>query len=551
MPPIRRLLPICFLLAAATTALAQSPLREFKDRERLEAAPAPMQPLIKPGELAAPVADEIKVRLAAFRFSGANLIATDILAAELSGYVGRQLSARDLHAAAETVAAAYLQRGMMARVRIAAVILAEGVAEIAVEELRIGKMRIEYPADTRIGEDLVEHFLTAGLVSGAPVPLARIERGVATLNAQPGIAVAVGLDPGAQAGEVDIVVRLADRPIFSGQIFADNHGVREIGQERLGLGLRMDNALGFAERFAIDIEETEGSSLISPFLSLPLGNQGLRANLQATSARYRSRRDGAVLDLRGEFDRWQASLQHTLLRGNPLALRAEYLLQRTRYHDDSIFGNLQDRRIDTASVRLDGHARSGAGSTRFRIDLDRGKADLSRNALDLAIDEVSSKVDGNFWRLRWRLWHEIVAGRNTLALLANGQHADRNLDATHKYALGGHDGVRAYPTAEALGDGGWQATVEWRYQVDDALATRLFLDTGGIQINAESWTNQSNRYELSGLGAGLTWHLPERFRLNLDAAHQIGSNPGRNNDGTDSDGRDASWRAWLSLQRDF
>jgi hemolysin activation/secretion protein len=550
MPPMRRLLPVLLLAFAASAVLAQSSLREFKNREQLESAPTAAQPLVKPGELAAPVADDIRITLTTFRFSGVRLIATEVLTQELAGYLGRRLSAAELHSAAQSVAAAYLQRGMMARVRINAVILAEGVAEIAVEELRVGKVRVEYPDQTRIGEELVERFLTGGLVTGSPVPLGRIERGVQALNAQPGIAVAVGLDPGERAGDVDIVIRLADKPVLSGHVFADNHGVREIGQERIGLGLRIDNALGFAERFAIDIEETEGSSLVSPFFSLPVGNDGMRASLQATSARFRARRGGAAIDLRGEFDRWQASLRQPLLRGNPFVLAAEYLLQRTRYHDDSIFGTMQDRRIDTASVRLEGLSRSEAGTTRARIDLEWGDADLSHNGLD-AIDSLSTKVAGRFSRLRWRLGHEITAGRNTLALLGNGQFADSNLDVTEKYALGGHDGVRAYPTAEAIGDGGWLATIEWRHQLDDALATRLYLDSGGIQRDIRSWTTLRNRYELSGIGAGLTWRLPERVRLTLDAAHQIGSNPGQNGDGTDSDGRNASWRAWLSLRRDF
>lgn len=551
MPPMYRLLPVCFLVAAASTVFAQSPLREFKDRERQESVPTPAQPLVKPGELTAPVAGDFRITLTAFRFTGAHLIATEVLAEELAGYVGRQLSAEDLHSAALAVAATYLRRGMMARVRITGVIVAEGVAEMAIEELRVGKVKVEYPADSRIREDLVERFLTAGLVPGSPLPLARLERGVDMLNAQPGIAAAAGLDPGAQTGEVDIVVRLSARPVFTGQVFADNYGVREIGQTRLGLNLRMDNALGFAERLAIDIEETDGSTLLSPFLSLPVGNEGMRASLQATSARFRARRGGAVLELRGQFDRWQASLRQTLLRGNPFALSAEYSLQRTAYHDDSIFGNLQNRRIDAASARLDGVSRGAAGITRARLELERGNADLTRNAGDFAADALSSKVDGKFWRLRWRLGHEIVAASNTLALFANGQLADRNLDATHKFALGGHDGVRAYPTAEALGDGGWLATIEWRHHFDDALESRLFLDSGGIQINSRPWIHQRNRYRLSGAGAGMTWHLPERFRLSLDAAHQLGDNFGRNNDGTDSDGRNASWRGWLSLKRDF
>ncbi len=549
--PTHCLLSFCFLVAAASSVFAQSSLREFENRERQDPTRGLPQPITTPGPLVVPGVDDLKVRLKGFRFTGARLIGTEVLAEELATFVGRELTARDLHSAAQTVADSYLRLGMMARVRITAVLLAEGMAEMEVEELRVGKVQVEYPADTRIRRELVERFLTSGLVAGSPLPLARLESGIEVLNAQPGIAAAVALDPGTLAEEVDIKLRLSDRPIATGQAFVDNHGVREIGQDRLGLAARLDNALGFAERFAIDIEVTAGSSLLSPSLSLPVGDSGMRTSLQATTARFRARRSGAALELRGQFDRWQASLRQTLLRGKPLALRAEYSLQRTVYHDNSIFGNLQNRRIDAALVRLDGVSRNDAGVSRFGVDIERGDADLSRNAADLAADSTSSRIHGGFWRLRWRLGYEAGAEKSSLVLRANGQVADRNLDATQQFALGGHDGVRAYATAEALGDGGWLATIEWRHRIDQAIGARLFIDSGGIQRNAKPWTNQRNRYELAGLGAGLSWQLPERILVDVNAARQLGGNAGRNRDGTESDGRNSKWRAWLSMQIDF
>ncbi|MBP8266685.1 MAG: ShlB/FhaC/HecB family hemolysin secretion/activation protein [Zoogloea sp.] len=545
-----RVLP-WLLFAFASACFAQSSVREFENRDRSDSGPTVQGQFAAPDELAAPVAGQIRIKLTGFLFSGNHLVATDALTAELRTYIGRELTARDLHSAARAVAHAYLRRGLMARVRVTSVGKAEGVAEIAIEELRVGKVHVEYPPYTRIREELVERILTGGVVSGSPLPLAHLENSIEVLNAQPGIAAAVGLDSSLRPGEVDVTVRLSDRPIFAGNAFVDNHGVREIGQERLGLNLRMNNALGFAEHFAIDTEETAGSSLLSPLLSFPVGHEGMRASMQTTSARFRAKRAGASLDLTGRFERWQATLRQTLMRGKPLTLRGEYALQQTKYRDGSIFGTLQNRRIDTALFRLEGVARSEVGITRVGLDIERGRADLSRNSGDMSTDTASSRIHGQFWRLRWRLGHEISAVGNTLVLRANGQLADRNLDATQQFALGGLDAVRAYPTAEALGDGGWLGTIEWRHRVDDSASAQLFLDHGGIQRNARPWTNQRNRYELSGLGAGLSWHLPERLRIKIEVARQLGGNAGRNVDGSDSDGRTSKWRGWLSTQLEF
>lgn len=538
------------LIAFAVPALGQSTVHEFENRHSPEPAPDLPRSMVSPDALAAPIPGELRIKLASFRFTGVQSLSPDVLSAELSGYIGRNLSARDLHAAAQIVAEAYLRRGLMARVRVTGVVVAEGVAEIAVNEMRVGKLLIEYPPGTRIRPEFVQRILLSGVETGTILPLARLESGIAVLNAQPGIAAAIGLDGGLDSNEVDITVRLNDRPVLAGRLFADNHGVREIGQERVGMNLRLENALGLAERFALDTEEAGGSSLLSPLLSLPVGSDGMRASVSTTSARYRAKRAGASLQLSGRYDRWQGTLLQPILRG-PLALRAEYALQRTEYRDSTIFGNLQNRRIDAGLFRLEGIARSISGTTRLQLDIERGQADLSGNSSDMATDGASSRIHGRFWRLRWRIGREAAYGGDTLVLRASGQFADRNLDATQQFALGGPNGVRAYPTAEALGDSGWLATAEWRHRLDDECSAQIFLDSGGIQRNSRPWTNQRNRNELSGLGAGMRWQLPDRLRVTFEAAHQLGSNPGRNPDGTDSDGRSSRWRAWLSVQHEF
>ena len=539
------------LLLLAFAASAQSPAIEFESRQKPDATPAAPVPLVDRKSLAAPVTGVDKLTIKSFRFIGTRLITSAVLSAELASFTGRELSADDLHRAALAIARSYLRQGRMARVRVAAVSIAEGIAEIEIQELRIGQLRVDIPADTRIAPELVERFVTGGLVSGEPVPLARLEYGIALLNAQPGIAAAIALDAGAKPDEVDLTVRVQDRPILSGRLSLDNHGLREIGQDRLGLSLRASNALGWAERFAIDLERTAGSELIAPSFSIALPDPGMRAGLEATQARYQAKRAGAALELKGDFLRGKAFVHHPWWHTPGVTLNADYALLRTTYHDDSIFGELRRRRVSGASINLTGLARSDSAVTRFGLEIERGRADLSGNAADFAADAISAKIDGSFWKLRWRLGHELPLGPGTLALRANGQWADRNLDGTQQFALGGVTQVRAYPTAEALGDGGWIASAEWRQAVTADVSGRVFVDTGSVKRNAKPWTDQRNRYELSALGTGVTWRMPENFRFTTDLARQWGGNAGRNTDGTDSDGRSNRWRLWLALSREF
>ncbi|MCX7165265.1 MAG: hypothetical protein NTV11_03200 [Rhodocyclales bacterium] len=535
----------------ATSASAQSPSIEFESRQKPEAAPVTPVPLVDRKSLAAQVSGFDKVTIKGFRFIGARIIAAETLAAELAPFSGRELSVDDLYRAALEVARSYLRQGSMARVRVAAVSVADGIAEIEIQELRVGQVRVELPADTRVAPELVERFVTRGLAPGQPVPLARLEDAIALLNGQPGIAAAIALDQGRGADEVDVTVRIQDRPLLSGRMSLDNHGLREIGQDRLGLSLRASNAFGWAERFAIDLEKTAGSELVAPSFSVALPSAGMRAGLEATQASYQAKRVGAALELKGDFQRWRAFLQHRWWQAPGFVLNADYALLRTSYHDDSLFGELRRRRVSGVSLNLAGLARSDSALTRFGLDIERGTTDLSANAADQAADAISAKIHGGFWKLRWNLGHERPLGPGTIVLRARGQWADRNLDGTQQFALGGVAQVRAWPTAEALGDGGWIASAEWRQPVAADFDGRLFVDTGSVQRNAKPWADQRNRYELSAVGAGLSWRMPENFRFSTDLARQWGGNAGRNTDGTDSDGRNNRWRLWLALNREF
>jgi hemolysin activation/secretion protein len=542
---------VALLPASFHVALAQAPVHEMGERQESEIrSPEPAQ-VVDPRSLATPDGFPAHVRVNAFRFSGAHLIGAEELASEVAQYAGRKDSAADLHKAAQAIANAYVNRGFLARVRIAGVSVAEGIVDVAIEELIVGKVVVDIPDGTRISSTVIEQFLTGRLVPGKPVPLSSLEAGVTALNAQPGIAAAVALDPGARNDEVDVVVRLRDRPVLSGRVFLDNHGLREIGQERLGGTLRANNAFGLAERLTVDVEESRGNHLIQPGFSLPLGSDGARIGADTTHAHYRALRAGADSRLTGSFDAWRAFIQQPIVRNARYGITGDYAYLSTAYRGDSIFGQLNDRKVRSLRVGISGFMRSADSITRAGVEIDRGAASLAGNADDLMIDSFSTKVDGAYWRLRWRLSDERPLGIGTLVLRANGQWANRNLDSTQQFALGGDTGVRAFPTSEALGDGGWIGTAEWRYPFAESFSARAFVDTGSIERNAKPWGDQRNRFDLSGFGAGLTWRLPERFRFDLDAARRLGGNPDRGLDGKDSDGRDSNWRLWLALSRDF
>lgn len=85
-----------------------------------------------------------------------------------------------------------------------------------------------------------------------------------------------------------------------------------------------------------------------------------------------------------------------------------------------------------------------------------------------------------------------------------GQWASRNLESYNQITLGGVNGVRAYTSADGVGDHGALASMELTQTLSPVLSVTAFYDGGWVQAQTEP-TNVSalNRYTLQGAGLQL------------------------------------------------
>jgi hemolysin activation/secretion protein len=86
----------------------------------------------------------------------------------------------------------------------------------------------------------------------------------------------------------------------------------------------------------------------------------------------------------------------------------------------------------------------------------------------------------------------------------SAQWADKNLDSSEKFGLGGSSGVRAYPGGEGFGDRGWLVQLEMRYSAGD-YAPYVFMDSGDVTTNTKPWDAAANQRTLAGAGLGLRY----------------------------------------------
>jgi hemolysin activation/secretion protein len=85
----------------------------------------------------------------------------------------------------------------------------------------------------------------------------------------------------------------------------------------------------------------------------------------------------------------------------------------------------------------------------------------------------------------------------------SGQWANKNLDSSEKFSLGGANGVRAYPQGEGIGDEGYLASLELRHDFTNTLQATVFYDTGSVTINRNPFGAAATDRTLSGVGVGV------------------------------------------------
>ena len=99
-----------------------------------------------------------------------------------------------------------------------------------------------------------------------------------------------------------------------------------------------------------------------------------------------------------------------------------------------------------------------------------------------------------------------------------GQQADKNLDSSEKFSLGGPNSVRAYPASEASGDTGYSATLELRQTLLPGVQGALFYDWGSIKVNKNPYgAAASNSRTLAGAGFGLNASV-DKFDIRVSLA---------------------------------
>ena len=526
--------------------LEQQPLEVPRASPKLPSAPA--RPAHKGDETQ-------RFTVSALKISGNTAFpAETLLALVRADLVGKTVTLEQVREAAAKITAFYRERGhLVARAYIPAQRIAAGGAEIeiAVLEGTLGEVKIENRS--RLSDGTIARF-TGPLQPGAPLTMDTFERPILLLSDQSGVGgVSPVIKAGASTGLSDVALEASRSPLVAGQVEANNYGSRFTGAGLLTGQLGLLSPFGLGESVNVAFTESfDGLSSATLRGAIPLGGDGLKVGASYIGTRYELGEDFAALQASGTARSASAFVTYPFVRRERWNLNATLSADGNRFEDRvALFDTFTSKEVRSGSFALGGDVRNPLAADSvlvWSVTVESGRLSIDQPEAR-AVDAATANTQGEYTKYSLALLYLHAFHRDWsvyASLLAQG--ADKNLDSSEKFALGGAQGVRAYPVGEAAGDQGALGTLELRYALPRLLGATpsivLFVDAGRTRINKEPFTSGTNSRSLGAAGLGFTFAKASDFSLRAYLA-------GKTSDEAATSDTDRSSRAWLQAAKFF
>lgn len=511
-----RLVPLLAALAASATPWSHAQTVPDAGRIQREAQPPRLNPPAPPleirldaatAETTAPGGPQVVVRRV--EFNGNTVISSETLQAAVADAVGKSLDLAGLRAMAARISAVYQGSGYpFARAFLLPQTVQDGVIKVGILEGRYGKVEVQAdaglaaPAQSFLGE----------LKPGEVIETALLTRSLLILADQPGVVITPLVRPGQATGTGDLVVSVSRTPSARFDAGYDNHGTRFTGANRLRLNAQFDSPFTFGDQVTVRGVYSDGDLWLGSLsYGLPVGTGGMRASAAASRTAYTLGKDFASLNASGTADSASFTLSYPLVRLTASNATVSATLQRKDLYDVQRAVGNEDRKSSQSvplTVQFDRRdSQGGSGLTYGSLTWTQG--DLNLQGVALANDAASGRrAQGSFSKWNLDLARIQALGFPGVSLFGrlSFQQANKNLDSSEKFSLGGPTGVRAFPIGEGNADSGHLVQVEVR-SAFGPWAPFAFYDFGRATANARNGQlavpSASNTRSMAGLGLGV------------------------------------------------
>ncbi|MFN5233244.1 MAG: ShlB/FhaC/HecB family hemolysin secretion/activation protein [Burkholderiaceae bacterium] len=544
--------------AAQTIPDAGSILQQLERDKATRQQPKALQLNTAPAPEAMSSKNDLRVHVKRFEFAGNNLLSTKILEEAVQTSVNKSPTFKELQLVTDNITKLYTDAGYVARVYLPKQDITEGTITIQIIEAVFGKINIDNQGK-RIPVDLIKGMVQSQQASGEYLSLEAIDRSLLMINEIPGVRLQGGLSTGSVPQSTDLSLALTDTPLLSGNVGIDNTGSRATGPERLTVNGYLLSPRGLGDMGSINTFVTRGSEYVRLGYSIPVGIKGLRLGVNSSFLHFDViTPEFSALAINGQSNTFGLDASYPLIKSRTFNLNLLGNLDQKNFLNNANGTVASDYKISVASITLGAQKFDQIGSG----GVTNASAQLVSGHLDLGGQIESSEdttLNRSYSKLKLMASREqVVTSKLALFIGYSTQFASQNLDSSEKFYLGGASGIRAYPTSEGGGARGQLLTIEIRRQLEQGITLTGFYDWGRVMINTDNGAGQVsspaaiNRFDLSGVGASLTYLAPQGITIKGIVSQRLGSNPLRNTTtGFDSDGSFTQMRMWITASKIF
>lgn len=316
------------------------------------------------------------------------------------------------------------------------------------------------------------------------------------------------LQAGEQIGQTDLVLDIAEQKKLSGRISVDNSGSTYTGKYRFSGYLESNSMMGQGEKLSLQLLSSNQDLILGNLnAQFPITGNGAWIGGGYSRTEYELGEQFKSLDASGISENYNLNFIYPMIRSQKTNLNLKLLLEKRKLFDEvSATDTETSKHIDANRILLNfsridewgiGEAKGGVNQFEFISTI--GKLDIqSPSALN--IDRLSAKTQGHFnkYELKLTRQQKLTSSSWFMGQLY-GQLASKNLDSSEKFSF---SSMRAYPSAEGLGDQGWGMTINFYHQFQPFLNAYIFKDIGQIQQNKNEYLPEENNRYLGSTGIG-------------------------------------------------
>ena len=459
----------------------------------------------------------------------------------LQAYSGRSVKVSELQELTDKITAYAKNNGYtVAQAVVPPQEIADGSLEIKVYVAKYDEIRVTQNTSD-VADSVLEGYLHK-LKAGDVMTDRNLELAMNNLNDLPGVTARAVLRPGKEAGTTAVDVQVQDRPVWNNYVFVDNGGGYYSGRYRYGFNTEINNLSHNGDKITLSgMLSSHDVKSYSVRYETPIGYDGTRVGIAYSQSMYELHTNDFYNSL-GKSRGISVYGMTPLYRDRMNRLTAIYGYDRRRIEDRLNFNNWfnapeykTEKDADVWHVGISGSQYYPNEFTQY--DLIYWYGDIQSDG-----DGAGAYYDGAYHKLTGSLLKIWYDGPWNYRVRFQGQLANRALDGSEQFYLGGINGVRAYGNGEGYGDAGWLGSAEIRRQTGiEGLEAAAFIDAGYVNNKANDFATE----HLYGWGLGLRYSLPNDWHAQLDWARKI---DGRRDLSEPTDHDD---RIWFQLYKMF